>query len=107
MGGIDKLSILKNEQFQRLLKRRARYAWSFALITFSSLVIFIGLAVWVEVFGFERPIFPSGYPALYAMLIAFFFIWVLSKTDKSERAGVDYDNFSEQEVRSQFGGEAL
>lgn len=86
-----------------------RGAWIGGTLGLISALLFVifGPAVWVEVFGFERPIFPSGYPALYAMLIAFFFIWVLSKTDKSERARMDYDNFSEQEIRSQFGGEDL
>jgi cation/acetate symporter len=86
-----------------------RGAWIGGTMGLISALLFVifGPAVWVEVFGFERPVFPSGYPALYAMLIAFFFIWVLSRTDKSERAGVDYDNFNGQEIRSQFGGEDL
>jgi len=69
------------------------------------LFVILGPAVWVEVFGFEKPIFPSGYPALYSMTLAFFFVWFISKTDKSERAGVDHINFDEQEIRSQLGKE--
>ncbi|MEJ2247330.1 MAG: DUF485 domain-containing protein [Acidobacteriota bacterium] len=60
MGWMDELSKLKNEQFQRSLKRRARYAWSFAIITFSSLVIFIGLAVWTPDL-YARQLFSSGF----------------------------------------------
>ncbi len=60
MEGIDKSQILKNEQYQRLLRRRARYAWSFALISFLSLVIFIGLAVWMPGL-YTRQLFPFGF----------------------------------------------
>jgi len=47
MSGTDKPPISKNVQYQRLLKRRARYAWSFALVSLLGLVVFIGLAVWM------------------------------------------------------------
>jgi uncharacterized membrane protein (DUF485 family) len=60
MDGIDKSSILKSEQYQQLIKRRARYAWSFALVTVLSLVIFIGLAVWMPDF-YARQLFPFGF----------------------------------------------
>jgi len=60
MSGADKSSLLQNEQFQRLLRRRARYSWSFALISFLSLVIFIGLAVWAPDF-FALQIFLFGF----------------------------------------------
>ncbi len=66
------------------------------------LFVILGPAVWVDVFGFEKPVFPSGYPALYSMLIAFFFIWLLSVTDKSKRAAIDCSNFDKQEIRSQM-----
>ena len=60
MGGIDKSPISKNEQYQRLLRRRARYAWSFALISLLSLVIFIALAVLMPNL-YARQLFSSGF----------------------------------------------
>ena len=71
------------------------------------LFVILGPAVWVDVFGFVKPVFPSGYPALYAMLIAFFSIWVISVTDKSERARIDFKKFDEQEIRCQLGRKIL
>ena len=60
MSGTDKIPISKNEQFQQVLRQRARYAWSFALITFLSLVIFIALAVWAPNL-YARQLFSSGF----------------------------------------------
>lgn len=40
------------------------------LVTTITLLI-LGPAVWVGVLGYAEPIFPSGYPALYAMVAAF------------------------------------
>lgn len=67
------------------------------------LFVFLGPAVWVKVLGFEAPIFPSAYPALYSMLIAFFTTWLVSTLDRSERGKVDRDNFVIQEVHAQLG----
>jgi uncharacterized membrane protein (DUF485 family) len=44
MEGKDNVTVLKDEQYQRLLRRRAKYAWSFAVVSFLCLVIFIALA---------------------------------------------------------------
>ena len=60
MSGIDKLQILKSEQYRRLQRRRARYAWSFAFASFLSLVVFIALAVWTPDL-YARRIFSSGF----------------------------------------------
>ena len=60
MSGADKSSIMQSERFQRLLKRRTRYSWSFALISFLSLVIFISLAVWVPDL-YARQLFSFGF----------------------------------------------
>ena len=88
--------------WRRLTTRGAWIGGTMGLVC-SLLFVILGPAVWVEVIGFEKPIFPSGYPALYAMLIAFFAIWFISVTDKSERAGIDRSNFDEQEIRCQLG----
>lgn len=79
MSGIDRSLILKSEKYQRLIKRRARYAWSFALISFSSLVIFIGLAVWMPDF-YARQIFPFGFFTIGMAAGIFIFIVCISLT---------------------------
>ena len=91
MSGIDKLSKLKNEQFQRLLKRRARYAWSFALITFSSLVIFIGLAVWTPDL-YARQLFSFGFLTVgMAAGIIIFFVCILLTGIYLHRCDVEFE----------------
>jgi uncharacterized membrane protein (DUF485 family) len=91
MGGIDKLSILRNEQFQRSLKRRARYAWGFALITFSSLVIFIGLAVWMPDL-YTRQLFSFGFFTIgMAAGIVLFIICILLTGIYLHRCNVEFE----------------
>ncbi len=95
--------ILILSMFWRGLTTRGAWMGGTIGLVCALLFVILGPAVWVEVFGFEKPIFPSGYPALYSMLMAFCFIWLISVTDKSERAKIDHFNFDEQEIRSQLG----
>ncbi len=95
--------ILTLSMFWRGLTTRGAWMGGSIGLICALLFVILGPAVWVEVFGFEKPIFPSGYPALYSMLLAFFSIWLISVTDKSARAKIDHDNFDEQEIRSQLG----
>ena len=60
MGGTDKSPILKSEKYKRFIRRRARYAWSFAVISFASLVAFIGLAIWTPNF-YASQLFSFGF----------------------------------------------
>jgi len=82
-----------------------RGAWLGGAVGLGSAVAFVilGPAVWVKVFGFEKPIFPSAYPALYSMSLAFLTSWLVSTLDKSERAVADRRNFPELDIRSQLG----
>jgi len=95
--------VLILSMFWRGLTTRGAWTGGAMGLVCSLLFVILGPAVWVEVFGFEKAIFPSGYPALYAMLIAFFTVWIISVTDKSNRAGIDRNNFDEQEMRCQLG----
>ena len=60
MDGPDYSLISKSEKYRRFVRRRARYAWSFALISFASLVVFIGLATGAPDF-FARQMFFFGF----------------------------------------------
>jgi uncharacterized membrane protein (DUF485 family) len=60
MDGLDESRIIENAQYKSLKRRRARYAWSFALISFFSLVLFIWLATSMPDF-FARHLFPFGF----------------------------------------------
>jgi cation/acetate symporter len=96
--------ILTLSMFWRGLTTRGAWIGGSMGLLCALLFVIFGPAVWVEVLGFEKPIFPSGYPALYSMVIAFFTIWLVSVTDKSKRAVIDHGNFDEQEIRCQLGG---
>lgn len=95
--------VLILSMFWRGLTTRGAWIGGTLGLVCSLLFVILGPAVWVKVFGFEKPIFPSGYPALYAMLITFFTTWFISVADKSERARIDHKNFDEQEIRCQVG----
>ncbi len=66
-------------------------------------LMILGKTVWVTVLGFEQPIFPYEYPALFSMTAAFAGIWFFSVTDKSPRAALDRESFDAQYVRAQTG----
>ena len=66
-------------------------------------LIIVGPQVWVEIIGFERPLFPYSYPALFCMPFSFAAIWWFSVTDKSERGDVDRENYQKLLLKSEFG----
>ena len=47
--------------------------------------------------------FPSKYPALYSVTVAFVSIWFFSITDKSASASREIEAFRAQDVRCQTG----
>tara|TARA_E500000331_G_scaffold127518_1_gene125040 strand:- start:849 stop:2366 length:1518 start_codon:yes stop_codon:yes gene_type:complete len=57
------------------------------------LLMILGPAVWVDIFGNEQPIFPQAYPALYSVTLAFLTMWLVSKVDGSDQAITDRENF--------------
>ena len=67
------------------------------LITAIVLMV-LGPAVWVDVFGNEQAIFPQAYPALYSVTLAFFTMWLVSILDKSEQGARDRNNFQVMET---------
>jgi len=67
------------------------------LVTAIVLVV-LGPAVWVDVLGNDRPIFPQAYPALYSVSLAFFTMWLVSTLDQSEQAAQDREKFRLIEV---------
>jgi cation/acetate symporter len=67
------------------------------------LFVFFGPAVWVQIFGFDEPIFPSAYPALYSMTLAFLTCWLVSKLDRSPGRAADRERFMNVQVQTQLG----
>ena len=72
------------------------------LITSIGLIV-VGPQVWVSVLGFESPLFPYNYPALFTMTLAFITMWFFSVTDKSAQATLDRKAYHELLVSSEYG----
>ncbi|NCF19988.1 MAG: sodium/solute symporter [Haliea sp.] len=66
-------------------------------------LIVIGPQVWVSVLGFERPLFPYNYPALFTLPLALLVTWLVSMTDRSTRGILDRQNYNDLLVRSEYG----
>jgi len=94
--------ILLAMYWRNLTTRGAVIGGTAGLVSAMGLMI-LSKTVWVNVFGYTDPIFPYEYPALFSMSVAFLFIWLFSKTDKSEQADKDRAAFDAQYVRAQTG----
>ena len=88
--------------WSKLTTRGAVIGGSLGLATAVVLVI-LGPIVWVQIFGYETPIFPYKYPALFSVTVAFLGIWFFSITDNSEDAKREREAFEAQDIRSQTG----
>ena len=85
-----------------LTTRGALLGGLIGLLSAVTLVI-LSKSVWVTVLGNAEPLFPYEQPALFSMPLAFFFTWLFSVTDRSERARKEIDAYDDQYVRSQTG----
>jgi cation/acetate symporter len=88
--------------WQKLTTRGAFVGGSIGLATAILCMIF-GPTIWVDILGNEQAIFPYKHPALFSMSAAFFFIFLISKMDKSPSAKEEEKAFENQYVRSQTG----
>ena len=70
--------------WKHLTTKGAFYGGVIGLITTIALVI-LSPTIWVEILGFEKPIFPYKYPALFTVTISFFSIILISLKDKNSR----------------------
>ncbi len=88
--------------WSKLTTRGAVIGGSLGLATAVVLVI-LGPIVWVQIFGYETPVFPYKYPALFSVTVAFVGIWFFSITDNSDDAKREREAFEAQDIRSQTG----
>ena len=88
--------------WKKLTSKGALIGGSAGLITATILVI-LGPAVWVDVFGYDKPIFPYKYPALFSVTTAFITMWLFSIMDKSKSSKREIAAFDSQFVQSQIG----
>jgi cation/acetate symporter len=94
--------ILLSIYWKKMTTRGALVGGSLGLVTTLTLMLF-SKTIWVNVLGFEAPLFPYEYPALFSMPVAFIGIWLFSVTDKSERGAVDRGGFESQFIQAQTG----
>ncbi len=88
--------------WSKLTTKGAFIGGSVGLATAIILVI-LGPIVWVQILGNEEAVFPYKYPALFSVLVAFISIYILSVTDKSQRAKEEETAFEHQFIRSETG----
>ena len=82
--------------------RGAIFGATVGLISSIGLIV-VGPQVWVSVLGFESPLFPYNYPALFTMPLAFITMWIFSVTDKSVQGTLDRRAYHELLVSSEYG----
>ncbi|MCY4154695.1 MAG: cation acetate symporter [Gammaproteobacteria bacterium] len=80
--------------------RGALYGGYTGLLLAVSLII-LGPNVWVNVLGYEQPLFPYTYPTLFSMAACFLAAWLFSITDNSPRAAAEAAAFAAQMRRAQ------
>ena len=85
-----------------LTTRGAVYGALVGLVSSVALII-IGPQVWVSVLGFDRPLFPYDYPALFTLPLALAIMWLLSVSDRSARGHTDRANYHSLLLRSEYG----
>jgi cation/acetate symporter len=88
--------------WKKLTSKGALIGGSSGLITATILVI-LGPTIWVDVFGYDKPIFPYKYPALFSVTTAFIVTWLFSIMDKSKSSKQEIAAFDSQFVQSQIG----
>ena len=91
-----------NNYLKRLTTNGAFYGGFIGLILPIALVI-LGPTIWVDVFGYEKPIFPYKYPGLFSVTIAFFSIILISYFDKSGLSKTNLDKFDKLLKQSYLG----
>lgn len=89
--------------FWRNLTTRGALVGGFLGLSTAVVLVVLGPTVWVDVFGNETAIFPSIYPAVYSITIAFIATWFFSITDKSASAEAEKVKFEAQFIRSMTG----
>ncbi len=61
-----------------------------------------GPTIWVDIFKFEKPIFPYKYPALFSVSLSFLAIFIISKLDIKSRSNIDDEKFTKMMKKSIF-----
>ena len=82
------------------LTTKGAFIGGFVGLLVAVLLVILGPIVWVDILGNEKAIFPYKYPALFSVTMAFFFIILISKLDKSEKSNKRKKLFEKQFIKS-------
>ena len=78
-------------------------AGSLAGLVTAIALLALGPAVWVDILGHPRPVFPYANPALFSMSAAFACAWLFSVCDRSARGRLERSRFPAQYIRALTG----
>ena len=65
--------------------------------------IILSDSIWVEIFGYEKALFPYVYPTVFSMPVGFVSIWLFSVLDRSQNARAERSRFDARFIRSETG----
>jgi cation/acetate symporter len=66
-------------------------------------LVVLGPTIWVDIFKFEKPIFPYKYPALFSVSLSFLAIFIISKLDIKSRSSIDDEKFTKMMKKAYLG----
>ena len=66
-------------------------------------LVVLGPTIWVDIFKFEKPIFPYKYPALFSVSLSFLAIFIISKLDVKSRSNIDDEKFMKMMKKAYLG----
>lgn len=95
--------VLFLSMFWRGLTTRGALAGGYIGLISAMGFVVLSKLVWVDVFHFDKALFPYTQPALFSMPLAFLAAYVFSRLDDSARAKAEREAFEDQYVRGQTG----
>lgn len=101
-GSVNAPILLMSIYWRGLTTRGAIVGGIVGLLLSVGLII-VGPQIWVAVLGFDEPLYPYTYPTMVSAPVAFFVLWLVSITDRSEQAAKDRAGIDEQFVKSETG----
>lgn len=72
-------------------------------LVFTLGLIILSDSIWVEIFGYEKALFPYVYPTVFSMPVGFVSIWLFSVLDRSQNARAERSRFDARFIRSETG----
>lgn len=94
IGASTNFPLLLLSMYWRGFTTRGALAGGIVGLVTAVVLIVLGPAVWVGVLGYQRPVFPEPFPALYSVVAAFGTMFVVSLLDRSPQGTTDRARFA-------------